>query len=859
MTGKKILVVLLTLVLGCSNGRLLVPIFAEEANGEIVEKSVTVKQDSEGKEAAKAKEETPEEPKLTGLDVVTKGVSITPAFNENVVFYGMDMKPEVSNVTIKVKANGKIFVTKMDKFDRVITSKTAVQDTITIDKKEMVDDFINVIISVENDKGVTKDIAISVFAWQSDEQLAKETYRSQFHVTPPNNFMNDPNGMVYDSSDGYWHLFYQQSTQNSFHNQSWGHVRSKDLVNWQQMPLALQIDQDGLIYSGCAIEDKDNTSGLFSNDPSASRLLAYYTIDTPGKWQQQALAYSTDHGLTWQKYGIIVPHTESQSGADFRDPKVFKMDNLWYMVTAGGTAQIHTSKDLLHWERSQVLTFKDGTPMYNECPMLYPTKVNGTGATKWVYGGSDAFYVVGDMQKDSSGIYKWKAESDKIDVEANTDPWAWANYGKYATMTFNQDGAGKNREIGISWLQDFNDFEGRKYRGVQSLPLEYGLKQHNGSYIITQKPVEEVNKLHDTVLYQANNKKVTSKDANILAGVSGRYYDLDATFILGSAKEFGFSLRRGKGQEILYRYDVERQKMIVDVSHAGKQNRSGVYEKTLKPNNGRINLRMLVDQGAIEAFGNEGEANVSTALFTDDDNIAMEFYTKDGDVKFDKIAIHDMKSMYSKVSGSQSKDITLAIDGPDSVKVGDTFVLSSNVYPNQYQKNFTWQYPEGFVAVQEDTSTITLKAQKSGDYPIVLKEKDGDRQITKTIHVEAGAVNKEALKDIIEKAEKIDLSKYETPGAENLKTTLGQAKEVFVSPNASQEEVDAMVQKLQAAINGLVVKNDASKPDQNKKPGKYPGKVITGDDTTIAGAVLLIILSGISIAIAVRRKNKQEV
>ena len=74
-----------------------------------------------------------------------------------------------------------------------------------------------------------------------------------------------------------------------------------------------------------------------------------------------------------------------------------------------------------------------------------------------------------------------------------------------------------------------------------------------------------------------------------------------------------------------------------------------------------------------------------------------------------------------------------------------------------------------------------------------------------------------------------------------------------------------MVQKLQAAINGLVVKNDASKPDQNnkpgqnKKPGKSPGKVITGDDTTIAGAVLLTILSGISIAIAVRKKNKQEV
>lgn len=41
--------------------------------------------------------------------------------------------------------------------------------------------------------------------------------------------MNDQNGMVYDSTDGYWHLFYQYSPNNNFYKQSWAHVRSKDL------------------------------------------------------------------------------------------------------------------------------------------------------------------------------------------------------------------------------------------------------------------------------------------------------------------------------------------------------------------------------------------------------------------------------------------------------------------------------------------------------------------------------------------------------------------------------------------------------------------------------------------------------
>ena len=89
---------------------------------------------------------------------------------------------------------------------------------------------------------------------------------------------------------------------------------------------------------------------------------------------------------------------------------------------------------------------------HSECPGLIPAKVNGTGETKWIYNGSAGFYVVGSMEKDENGIYKWTAESEKMDIDSNANPWG--GFGKYATMTFYRDGTGKNRQIGISWLQD---------------------------------------------------------------------------------------------------------------------------------------------------------------------------------------------------------------------------------------------------------------------------------------------------------------------------------------------------------------------------------------------------------------------
>ena len=89
----------------------------------------------------------------------------------------------------------------------------------------------------------------------------QEKFRPQVHFTPQKHWMNDPNGMVYYK--GEYHLFYQHYPEKSVWGpMHWGHAISTDLVHWEHMPIAIYPDSLGYIFSGSAVADHNNTSGL---------------------------------------------------------------------------------------------------------------------------------------------------------------------------------------------------------------------------------------------------------------------------------------------------------------------------------------------------------------------------------------------------------------------------------------------------------------------------------------------------------------------------------------------------------------------------------------------------------------------
>lgn len=231
-------------------------------------------------------------------------------------------------------------------------------------------------------------------------QSGRELFRPAYHFSPKKNWLNDPNGLVY--YEGEYHLFYQYNPLgDQWGNMSWGHAVSTDLLTWEELPVAIPVQDGVMAFSGSAVIDWDNTSGF--GDGSQPPMVAVYTGAT--NVQDQRIAYSLDKGRTWTPY--VGNPVLNLNNDDFRDPKVIwhEASEQWVMVVALASQRkirFYTSPNLRDWTFLQDFGPAGFTTGVWECPDLFELPVDGdTSRMKWVLVVSlapgEAQYFVGDF------------------------------------------------------------------------------------------------------------------------------------------------------------------------------------------------------------------------------------------------------------------------------------------------------------------------------------------------------------------------------------------------------------------------------------------------------------------------------
>ncbi len=306
-------------------------------------------------------------------------------------------------------------------------------------------------------------------------ELYREPLRPCLHFTVKNGWNNDPNGLVY--ADGVYHMFFQYNPcRAQWGNMHWGHATSRDLVHWTEGDIALFPDEYGTMYSGCAVMDEKNRTGLGS--AAHPPMLLYYTAAagcnrmSEGKAFTQRLFYSTDGGKTFTPYPA--PMVEHVAAAN-RDPKVVYVDEMQCYVMVlyidGNEFQLFSSADLLHWTHFQTMTFADE----NECPNLTKVPVVTDGKKngyRWVLFGAKGIYVVGSF---TGGQYVVEQGPARCNSGTNA----------YAGQVFS--GLCDDSVVLIDWV--VAHIQDARFTQAMSLPVNLTLDRVDGRFMLTHTPI----------------------------------------------------------------------------------------------------------------------------------------------------------------------------------------------------------------------------------------------------------------------------------------------------------------------------------------------------------------------------------
>jgi beta-fructofuranosidase len=464
--------------------------------------------------------------------------------------------------------------------------------------------------------------------------------RQKYHFMAEQGWINDPNGLIYFR--GKYHFFYQYNPYDSYWGEMyWGHAISDDMLHWEYRSLALAPSEDydshkeGGCFSGSAIEHE-------------GRLYLVYTGTTnygEGFVQTQCLAYSED-GIHFEKYKnnpVITAPPEGYDKANFRDPKVWKHENQFYLVCGAkkdnlAKVLLYRSDDLKNWKFVNVLAESRGEWGYMwECPDFfqigdkYVLTFSPMGAHE-----RTAVYLVGDMNYTTGKfIYTVSGEID----------WGFDFYAPQSFLAPD----GRRIVVGwanawdwMPWWKDWGPTFKEGWCGAFSLPREVILGEDN---TLQFKPVKELESIRQGKC-SIDNLIVGSSQMEIPVE-NGVIFELQMSIDLSksNADSFTLILRSDGVHQTKIIFDLKKQMMSLDRDASDGWSQGKTKSPLLMTDKNVMMIHAYIDQSSIEVFTDDYKTNHSCNVFAADEQNHNYIIASGGEIKISQMTTWVVKNV----------------------------------------------------------------------------------------------------------------------------------------------------------------------------------------------------------------------
>ena len=494
-----------------------------------------------------------------------------------------------------------------------------------------------------------KDDATVLKYTASRARLAVDPARPLYHFSPPENYMNDPNGIC--QWGGMYHLFYQ-FRPDGIDNVHWGHAVSEDLVHWKDLPLALYPDQEKDCFSGQTLVEDD-------------RVIATYH----GTGAGNSIATATDPLLlNWEKHpsNPVIPMVDvDDGGRPYRvfDPCIWKEADGYYALSGvfqdgersidcKGVDHLFRTQDLENWDYVGKLVENDYRTEPGEdyaVPNFWPIG-NDKHMLLFFSHKRGGQYFVGDYDDDTHRF--------------SPDYHGRMNYGPLSVGSLHAPSA--TIDDSGRYLSIFNVKESRETRGwdnVMTVPRVLSLADDD-SLLIAPVPELEGLRFNKKSVDEAN---IPANQDIVLPGIAGSAIEILAVIDPNDAREVGLNVLRSPDATELTRisffHRANARWGTPQLQIDGSQSSTGIDALGRPPEIGPLDipdgeylrLRIFIDRSIVEVFANGIQCLTLRAYPESPASTGVSVFAKGNSATLKSLDCWQMRSVWPELESRQGR------------------------------------------------------------------------------------------------------------------------------------------------------------------------------------------------------------
>ena len=470
--------------------------------------------------------------------------------------------------------------------------------------------------------------------------LYHEPGRPQVHFSPLRGWLNDSSGMFY--LNGKWHYYYMNTrfgNQMAGVNNNWSHAVSTDLLHWQEEPMLHTVIRGKQCYwTGSAAVDVENATGLGKPGHPAVVFACNQALDVPNPFTQ-CFFVSTDEGMTAkidpEMMFKALPKEDNRRGDGSRDDMIrwYAPEKKWILLIYNKAPTPDAKRSFFFFESKDLKTWTETSVLENmyECPNFVQMPLDGNASKPmWVVWGASTEYRVGNFDgKKFTPVH---------------DDLLLAHHGDYyASQVFDNAPNGRIIQMGWGWVCNYNT----EFTQMATFPMELSLKSTPQGPRLYAEFISELSTLRDGG--SSRKDTVIKPDAPMSLGDVTQPMEIDVEFEPGTAKRVSFT-----GAEMNVNWDAETQVVEVQGVKDFKMAADGTVPARrviAAPQNGRVQLHVLLDIPSVEVTTNGGEHYIIKGrdFKKIGEKSPLQIAVEGGNVTFHRLDIYPLKSIQPPV------------------------------------------------------------------------------------------------------------------------------------------------------------------------------------------------------------------